>query len=301
MVLTRRQQKDATAKETVAKGKMTRSGAPPAGRGDRWPSTFGVMGDVVYSLGKDLPKDPQGKSKVFSCWYLSPDQTALEILINIIWGASFLWNGACLKEWGSDNIKVEATRPLDVYDTVFGWVCVLHATKIVHSKWTRNRMAFMLQPCNIFIVLLSYISFSRTSFAVQCFNFYLHMQWGSWLGVLAADLRDYHSKLEIGVFFTMHFVLILFPWYHLYRNTFPVLAEDTYSVFCITSMQHYLFYLPFSLITGWQVQYMTFPPKQLNFAGRGYRVSMALFHYPVTKLTAAVIVPFFRTWVSGYE
>ena len=38
----------------------------------------------------------------------------------------------------------------------------------------------MLQPCNIFIVLISYLSFSRSVLAVQCFNFYLHMQWGSW-------------------------------------------------------------------------------------------------------------------------
>ena len=45
------------------------------------------------------------------------------------------------------------------------------------------------------------------------------------LGVLAADLRDYHSTLEITVFFTMHFVLILFPLYHLYRETFPVLVR----------------------------------------------------------------------------
>jgi len=258
----------------------------------------------VWSMGKDLPKDPQGKSKIFSAWYLTPDQTALEMLFNIIWGGFFFWKGGCLKEWGEDNIVTggegeAATRPLDVYDKVLGWICVLHAMKIVHSKWTRNRMAFMLQPCNYYILLISYISFSRTTLAVQCFNFYLHMQWGSWLGVLAADLRDYHSKLEIGVFFTMHFVLILFPWYHLYRNTFPVLAEDSYSVFCLTSMQHYLLYLPFSLYTGWQVQYMTFPPKQLNFAGRWYRIYMASMHYPVTKVTAAVIVPMFRTWASN--
>lgn len=55
-----------------------------------------------------------------------------------------------------------------------------HAVKIVHCKWSRNRMAFMLQPCNIFIVLISYMSFSRSVLSVQCFNFYLHMQWGSW-------------------------------------------------------------------------------------------------------------------------
>ena len=75
-------------------------------------------------------------------------------------------------------------------------------------------------------------------------------------------------------------------------------AEDSYSVFCLTSMQHYLLYLPFSLWTGWQVQYMTFPPKQLNWAGRWYRMFMASMHYPVIKLTAAVAVPWFRNWVT---
>lgn len=40
----------------------------------------GLMGDVVYSLGKDLPKDPQGKSKVFSCWYVQSKRDMVRIL-----------------------------------------------------------------------------------------------------------------------------------------------------------------------------------------------------------------------------
>ena len=65
------------------------------------------------------------------------------------------------------------------------------------------------------------------------FNFYLHTMWGSWLGMLAADLRDYQSLPEIVLFFLVHITLIALPFYHLTRGNFPVYPQDpvgTYGV-----------------------------------------------------------------------
>jgi hypothetical protein len=37
-----------------------------------------------------------------------------------------------------------------------------------------------LQPCNLWIILLSYVSFSHSNLSTQLFNIYLHTFWGSW-------------------------------------------------------------------------------------------------------------------------
>jgi hypothetical protein len=147
-----------------------------------------------------------------------------------------------------------------------------------------------MQPCNIWIILMAYMSFSRSVLAVQCFNYYLHTQWGSWLGLLAPDLRDYKNPVEIVLFFSVHLILVLFPVFHIFRGTFPILPMDSYGVYCILIAVHWLFFLPFSLWFGWQVQFMTFPPRQLMFAGRWYRfvVTPTLFFF--TWMTREVVV-----------
>ena len=61
--------------------------------------------------------------------YLSPDQTAIEMLFNIVWGIVFFVKGDCLSRWGEDDVGDgkggSRTRPLDVYDKVLGWICVV--------------------------------------------------------------------------------------------------------------------------------------------------------------------------------
>jgi hypothetical protein len=50
---------------------------------------------------------------------------------------------------------------------------------LIYTKWTRNRMWFMLQPCNTWSFLLTYICLSRSELSFFLFNMYLHVMWVS--------------------------------------------------------------------------------------------------------------------------
>lgn len=191
-----------------------------------------------------------------------------------------LMKGDVLQGWWSLPEGFEE-KPLDKMDKMVGCFVAIHALGILYFKWKTNRLVFLLQPCNVWIILMTYMSFSRSLLAAQFFNFYLHTQWGSWLGLLAPDLRDYKTKIEIVLFFSMHLVLVLFPVYHIVRGNLAILPGDAYGVYCIFIAVHWLFFLPFSLWLGVQVQYMTYPPKQLVFAGTNYRfvVTPTLFFF----------------------
>ena len=66
----------------------------------------------------------------------------------------------------------------------------------------------------------------------------------------------------------------------------------TYAVFVrrftIMLVQHFWVYLPVSILTGWHVQYMCHPPKQLRHVGENYRLTMTAGVWGATWLTHTV-------------
>merc|ERR1719343_877250 len=106
--------------------------------------------------------------------------------------------------------------------------------------------------------------------------------WGSWVGCLAADLRDYEDKIEIVNFFTLHCVICLVPFYHIYRETFPVYSPDIHGGVMLFTAYHFWVCWPLSMYSGWNLNYMMVPPKEARFAGKWYRPAMCLAAYPFT-------------------
>lgn len=77
---------------------------------------------------------------------------------------------------------------------------------------------------------------------------------------------------KVAQFYALHFTLCAFPFYHLYRGTFPIYPADSTAVYWVQMMLHWWVYLPVSLYSGWHIQYMTHPPSPLRRFGGLYRL-----------------------------
>jgi hypothetical protein len=113
---------------------------------------------------------------------------------------------------------------------------------------------------------------------------------GSWLGVLAADLRDYTSTIEIIFFFVHHAVIILVPIMYLSWGMIPIYPMAVFGTWAIQCMQHYGIYLPVSILSGWHIQYMCHPPKQLRVMEHNYRIVMIVGSFGMSWMTQTLAV-----------
>jgi len=269
--------------------------AAPEATHERWQGPIGVLGGLLFSVNPTLPVIPAEESKIFSTWYISPEQTILEVaFVSAIILYSFygISQGIYLKGW--DYVPVESRDKVDMLDEGIKYLTAVEAAVLVGVKLKRNRAAFLLQPCNIWIVLLAYLGFQRDAVGAWLFNFYLHTMWGSWLGMLAADLRDYQSLPEIVLFFLVHITLIALPFYHLTRGNFPVYPQDPVGTYGVLLAVHWWCYLPFSIVSGWHIQYMTHPPSQLKKHGGLYRMVGLIGYFIFTLITSAGV-----TWYTS--
>jgi len=243
-------------------------------------SLVGKVGLMVRRLNPRIPEE-QGDSKVASAWFVDPGRSAVEFVLCCLWVVQFLFadtrqGPALQRDWIYDPA---AQRGHDTLDTLSGLFVGVHMFTITYYKYTTNRTWFLLQPCNFWVFALTYMHFSRSALAVFMFNIYLHLQWGSWLGLLVADLRDYKHVVEIINFFTLHIAIVLAPVYHIVRGTFAIYPSDVFGCGTVFIMYHWLCCLPLAILTGWNIDYMMCPPTQLRKLGGNYRIVMAVVGY----------------------
>eukprot|EP00041_Stephanoeca_diplocostata_P012415 m.207898 g.207898 ORF g.207898 m.207898 type:complete len:332 (+) comp18948_c0_seq3:145-1140(+) len=270
-------------------------------RPGRWSGIMGTLGDRLFSVNPRLPHVPDATSKIFSTWFLTPERHLVEFFCFSLWFFYFLahqpsfvgWNSTINPSSSSEKTEQRFPKAANEADYVFFSICAFTALGILYFKVTRRRHFYLLQPCNTWIFILTYLTVARTQTATRLFNFYLHTMWGSWIGMLVCDLRDYHSRVEIGFFFCNHIVLVTMPIVYLARQTFPLYAPDAYSCYVVFAIQHWWIFLPVSIISGWHIQMMTHPPRQLSFAGSNYRIVMMVVSYVITALV--------RSWVGRNE
>jgi len=250
-----------------------------------WDGPLGYFGAIVYSLNTSLPIIPDETSKVKSSWFLAPEQHFIEFTIISLWIGhwfkNFLTNGIDAFVLPEDY----EPKPIDNIDIALSVAILLHGIAILTFKLMRDRVWFMLQPCNITTWMLVWMCVSRSEYCVWGFNLYLHTMWGSWLGFVAADLRDYNNKIEICSFFTMHILIIGIPYVWIARGSLPVYDFAIYDSFMLMIILHWWIYLPVSMLSGWHINYMMQPPRQGKFAGRYYRMLMVVFAYCFTVVT----------------
>ena len=60
-----------------------------------------------------------------------------------------------------------------------------------------------------------------------------HFHQGSWLGALAADLRDYESMAEKVFFFVHHAVIVVIPILYLRWDTFPIYPLEMFGTYVV--------------------------------------------------------------------
>lgn len=264
---------------------------------------MGAIGDMVFSINPSMPIIPDETSKIKSSWFMSPERTFLEFsavtLVQIYLyvqmfgggGGSSGGDGTGLfdgfEAWTLSKVAVQP-QPVTEIDWYIGYLVLLHGVVILSFKVMRGRVVFMLQPCNINTWVLTWLAVSRSPAAVWAFNFYLHSMWGSWMGLLAADLRDYHNRIEIFFFFTMHILIIVLPFYWIAAGTFPVYPANLLGCYLLIITQHWGVYLPFSIVSGWHVNYMCQPPKQLKLFGQQYRLVTIANGFAATWITRSL-------------
>lgn len=95
----------------------------------------------------------------------------------------------------------------------------------------------------------------------------------------------YKRRDEIVFFFVLHLTIILLPFYYVTNGTFPIYNEDVYGASVMQMIYHFWFYLPVSIVTGVQLNYMTHPPKQLLKLGANYRIVPVIFTFVFSALT----------------
>ena len=210
---------------------------------------------------------PNETSKIYSTWFLSPEQHAAEILLYIVLHAwpmfSMITSG--VPGWDLPYPAAKSDDGLmQAVDTLVFLVFCASFSATIYFKYNRDRLWFLWCPCHVFTIILLICGASRSYLSAWLFNFYLHQLWGSWLGILAADLRDYQDPKEIFNFFLQHILLCVFPLYHIARGTFPIFPSALVANFSTYHVFHWAVLFPVSILSGWHMNYMTHPPKQVR-------------------------------------
>lgn len=154
----------------------------------------------------------------------------------------------------------------------------------------RTRIAYLLQPChllNLFLCILSVDSYAlNSSWAAPLFHFYLCTMYGAILAVATPDTAGLVSgpnwncegmhraegtpcslstwrPFEVESFWAQHITLLALPMVWIARRRFPIYSSDVYITlwtWCLFFLIHVVVFVPVSLISGRNINYMTAPP-----------------------------------------
>jgi hypothetical protein len=154
----------------------------------------------------------------------------------------------------------------------------------------RTRIAYLLQPChllNLFLCVLSVDSLAlNSSWAAPLFHFYLCTMYGAILAVATPDTAGLVSgpnwncegmhrtentpctwsswrPYEVESFWAQHVTLLALPLIWIARRRFPIYSSDMYITlwtWCLFFLIHVVVFVPVSLFSGRNINYMTAPP-----------------------------------------
>jgi len=166
-----------------------------------------------------------------------------------------------------------------VVDAVLFLVMVASLLLICYHKYQANKLVFLLQPCHVLhIMLLVILCCSRASrLGALLFNLYLHLLWGPFLGLVAADLDCYTQRFELFNWGFQHSMLLVIPIYFIATRRFPLYTGRSFFIlsYCILVLFHYGVLVPVSILSSANLNYVTCPPPTvppLLAMGRWYRL-----------------------------
>jgi hypothetical protein len=113
----------------------------------------------------------------------------------------------------------------------------------------------------------------------QLFSFILCTMYGALLALATPDTRGLDYFLEKEFFYVQHVLLAVLPLVWVARRRFPLLvASDTVTLsWAVFLLIHFVVFLPASLLSGRNVNYMLVPPHGLlRLFGALFRPVMSL-------------------------
>lgn len=216
------------------------------------------MADVA-SLLKEIPE--------------FPDYISLEQHLGTIVGSSIIFIGALYYLNQPDRKhKHEAHPPkkLSLLEHIFGIILLVSVSANVAYKYLLGPkyLSYMLYPCHVMSCCLVYVLYSKNhKRAATVWNivvFYTHF---TFLALVSPDTSDLFFFMQVPVFWTQHYALLLLPMVMIITNRYPLqrptFAASFYwyvSAVIIVSMFCFLVHLPVSIILGVNVNYVYWPP-----------------------------------------
>ena len=214
---------------------------------------------------------------------LRPDVPCLPRVLD----SSAVWSNKDPEKHTKDAVYASGRARVGGVLRVLDWVCTagVWATGVmtVYFKLQgdcagRPKLAYIVQPCHLSNFLLCVLSLLHTTPASSAlFELYLNFSYGALLALATPDTRgldnlplfpggDTTYTWEKVSFFAQHALLVLLPMVWILRRRFSLTAPpsvDARALLLAWALQcilHWGFFLPLSLATGHNVNYMLVPP-----------------------------------------
>ncbi|KNC55333.1 uncharacterized protein AMSG_10981 [Thecamonas trahens ATCC 50062] len=255
-------------------------------------------GQLVVAVASNdiLPADaylPDTSAKA-GTWFLSPEQHFVEL---VAFSAVYL----AVVAWGCSRIGKKAVGPRlkPVHGAVrlacagTGLLLFAILVRTVGWKMAKGSLAFLLQPCHIFsLVLVIVLMAPRSSLGVVLFNMHLFVQWAPWMALLMPDLRTYTpGSLELYSFFVQHIIIAGAPLVLMVTGIIPVLPRrGAWMAFGFGWWAMYqVWVLGFgSLLTGVNLNYMLAPPPVIESTSIRAIADHALYYRWFTQVATSI-------------
>lgn len=151
-----------------------------------------------------------------------------------------------------------------------GVACTVYYKAKSVQMW---RIPYVLQPCHMLSLLLSWTSVSSCKSAQLFFHLYVTVSWSSVLAICMPDMSDYEYMGEAVNYWWEHIVMLAVPLLLLYTRRFEVVGGTWWSLlgYIFIGIYHFIVLEIASLSTGVNISTMMSPPPGMDFAGIYYR------------------------------
>eukprot|EP00997_Jenningsia_sp_PLL12_P005217 NODE_2085_length_990_cov_95.876727_g1705_i0.p1 GENE.NODE_2085_length_990_cov_95.876727_g1705_i0~~NODE_2085_length_990_cov_95.876727_g1705_i0.p1 ORF type:complete len:274 (+),score=36.03 NODE_2085_length_990_cov_95.876727_g1705_i0:127-948(+) len=265
--------------------------------------SYGEAFDITIRAAlSHIPEQMDPKSSVIPSWYVRPCvHVVLILVVNILFGTIVQLSRRRLTR----STPARKGRGLaDVVDAVATTVLLAAFVCVVVSKIADSKAIFLLQPCHV-LTLAIFLCTLRPASALTSFLFNFMISCGLWsvaLGMLFADFRDYHRRIDIAVFWIHHSLVLGIPVMWIVTRKIQVYQPPLWStVFnhAWVILYHWDVLLVMSMISGANLNYMmTPPPGPLMRFGRQYHVAQIFISFFLTVAARMVFVPMVMSFRS---
>ena len=169
-----------------------------------------------------------------------------------------------------------------------------------------NKVAFLLMPCNLLLLMAFLLSFSKIPNSIKrtIVSCWFSFQTLVWVVFLISDTRDLQLAGEVEFFWINHILLLFLPFYYILtkkitRNDISLTGSQTPVAISLFGITYFFFGSLGSVVSGLNINYMMAPPQiqPLLFCGKYFRsvtvVILSLLFYlgRAFSLLVSLVIP----------